>query len=119
MISTKAKPSAGAEWPARQRSCAAMTSANCSSVILPLPTSKSVPTTARTILRKNRFAVMINRHSVSLSCLHSAFLTSQMVVLASVCVRQKEAKSCSPIIRAAALFIASKSSPAATRVWLI
>ena len=58
MISINESPSAGAECPARQRLCAAITCSNSSSLIVPRPTSKRVPTTARTMFRKNRLAVI-------------------------------------------------------------
>ena len=115
-ISTNDSPSAGAECPARQRSWEAMTSAICCSVIRPRPTSKSVPTTARTMFLRNRSAEMTKYASCSFSITHRASLTSQIVVFTSVCVRQNEAKSCLPISSCAALFIASKSKPFATRV---
>lgn len=118
MISTNDSPSAGDEWPALQRLRAARMLSISSGIILPRPTSNSVPTIARTILRRKRSAVMTNVASVSFSCVQYASFTLQIVVLASVCARQKEAKSCLPNRYSAASFIASKSRPSATRVWL-
>ena len=110
-ILVRYNPAAGTDCPALQRFLLAITARKSSMVIRPRPTSKSVPTTARTILRKKRSAVMAKTLSD-----HCACVTVQMVVLTSVCTLQKEAKSCVPRRYCAALFMASKSKPGATRV---
>src|SRR3970040_1294879 len=57
-IFVKKSPFAGTEVPAFFLSRLLMISCNRSSGILPRPISSKVPTMARTILRKNRFAVI-------------------------------------------------------------
>lgn len=54
----------GIEVPALQRFFDSMISANCGMVIFRVPTSTRVPTTARTMLRKNLSAEMVNCHAV-------------------------------------------------------
>ena len=57
--SDKALP--GTDSPAAQRFFCAMISAKSFSEMRPRPTSMSVPTTARTMLRRKRSAVISNR----------------------------------------------------------
>ena len=52
---------------------------------------------ARTIFRRKRSAVMTKTASWSFSMRHSAVVMLQILVLTSVCVRQKDEKSCVPI----------------------
>ncbi len=66
-------------------------SSNCSIVILPLPTSISVPTTALTMFRKNQLAVISKYQVVGEVCTHRACVTWQMVVLLSPPALQKAA----------------------------
>ena len=75
------KPCGWAPLLARERSREATISANSSTVYLPLPTSTSVPTMARTILRRKRSARIVKRSVPSLSTTHSACVTLQIFVL--------------------------------------
>ncbi len=60
---SKYKPCAGAETPACERFLLSTIVLNSSSVSLCLPTNKSVPTMERTMLCKNRLAVILKNHS--------------------------------------------------------
>ena len=109
LTSTKNRPQAGTDIPAAQRLRDSITCRNSSNDILPLPTSMSVPTTARTILRKKRLASMQNTHSYAPRCSQCASTIVQIFVLTSVCVFEKLVKSLYSDKTAAAAFIASKS----------
>ena len=66
---------------------------NSDNEILCRPKSMSVPTVARTMLRRNRLAVISKYHSCAAVCTHWQVVTSQSVVLLSPPLLQKAAKS--------------------------
>ena len=95
--------------PAADRLRPSMIRENSSTVIRPRPTSISVPTTARTILRRKRSAVMRKYHVLGEVCIQQASVTSHSVVFTSVWLLQKAPKSFARIRCRAASFIFSKS----------
>ena len=96
--------------PAAPRSRRSMIAATASGGSLPRPTSTSVPTTARTILRRKRSAVISKAITPLSQGIQRALRTSQMLVLTSVCSLENDVKSRIPTISDAAWFMASKSS---------
>ena len=74
-MSQRNRPWAGMDSPASERVPVATTCWNCSSVMRWRPTSKSVPTTARTMLRRKRLAEISKYHVVGEVLTHWAVET--------------------------------------------
>ena len=99
---------AGTDMAAAQRFFLRMMLRRSSLVMRCRPISSSVPTMARTMLRRNRLDCMVNVH-VSPVCCHCACVTVQRLFLTSVCSLLKLVKSVVWSRICAALFMASKS----------
>ena len=91
-ISSRKRPEAGTLSPAEQRSFFSMVSQNWATESLPRPTSMSVPTMARTMLRRKRSALM-QKTKPSAVCSQWAYMMRQLLVLTSVWSLANEVKS--------------------------
>ena len=108
-MSSKNNACPGIDSPASVRALPSTTLRNSGSVIRWRPTSISVPTTALTMLRRKRLALISKYHEHGDTWCQAADLTSQSVVLTSELLLQKAPKSLYSVSMAAARFINSKS----------